>query len=75
MVILSISQVSELKRMLKEKFRMELHLHDGCGGQYFFFDVVPSEALTRALDKHLSKKRLCAVFDEDGMRFTVERRL
>lgn len=73
MYTMSISEVSELKRMLKEKFRMELHFHDGCGGQYFSFDVAPSIAMLRALDQHLGRKRLRAVFGEDGLTFTVER--
>ena len=71
---LSLSEVGELKRMLKEKFRMELHLHDTCGGQSFSFDVVPSDALVRAVDRYFAPKRLKAVFSEDMLRFTVEGR-
>lgn len=74
MTVLSISEVSELKRMLKEKFRMELHFHDGCGGQYFSFDAIPSEALLRALDKYLASKKLRAVFSDDALQFSVEGR-
>ena len=71
---LNISEVSELKRMLKEKFRVELHFDNEYAADEFWFDVVPSEALTRALDKYLAKKRLRAAFTGDGSRFTIEGR-
>ncbi len=74
MTTLSLFEISELKRMLKEKYRMELHLHDSCAGQSFSFDVVPSQALLRSLDKYLAAKRLRASFGEDGVSFTVEGR-
>ena len=72
MKTLNISEVSELKRMLKEKFRMELHFDNEYSAGEFWFDAVPSEAMTRALDRYLAAKRLRAVFFEDGMRFTLE---
>ncbi len=71
---LNISEVSELKRMLKEKFRMELHFDNEYSAGEFHFDAIPSDALLRALDKFLAKKRLRAVFGEDGMSFTLEGR-
>ncbi len=71
---LNISEVSELKRMLKEKFRMELHFDNEYSAGEFSFDAVPSEAMLRALDKYLAKKRLRAVFTADGTGFTLEGR-
>ena len=71
---LNLSEVSELKRMLKEKFRMELHLDNEYAAAEFSFDAIPSEAMRRALDKYLAKKRLRAAFREDGMSFTLEGR-
>lgn len=74
MLTLNLSEVSELKRMLKEKFRMELHFDNEYGAKEFWFDAVPSEAMMRAMDKYLAKKRLRAVFGDDGMSFTLEGR-
>ena len=71
---LNITEVSELKRMLKEKFRMELHFDNEYSAVEFSFDAIPSEAMLRALYKYLSKKRLRAVFNEDGMSFRLEGR-
>jgi hypothetical protein len=71
---LNLSEVSALKRMLKEKFRVELHFDNEYSAEEFWFDAVPSEALTRALDKFLAKKRMRAVFTPDGTRFTLEGR-
>ncbi|MBQ9902186.1 MAG: hypothetical protein IJM51_07365 [Clostridia bacterium] len=71
---LNIAEVTELKRMLKEKFRMELHFDNEYSAEEFWFDAVPSEAMFRALDKYLAGKRLRAAFHEDGTRFTLEGR-
>lgn len=71
---LNLSEVSELKRMLKEKFRMELHFDNEYQAEEFSFDAVPSEAMLRALDKFLAPKRLRAVFSDDGTRFILEGR-
>ena len=71
---LKISEVSELKRMLKEKFRMELHFDNEYSAGEFYFDAVPSDAMLRALDKYLAPKRMRAVFGDDGMCFTLEGR-
>ena len=54
---MTISDAAELKRAVKEKFRVELHLHDTCGGQYFTLDVPPTDALLRYIDKFLAGKR------------------
>ncbi len=70
----NISEVSELKRMLKEKFRMELHFDNEYAAEEFWFDAVPSETMLRTLDKYLAKKQLRASFREDGMSFTIEGR-
>ena len=57
--------------MLKEKFRMELHFDNEYSAQAFHFDSVPSDAMLRALDRYLGKKRLRAAFGEDGGRRNV----
>ena len=71
---LNLFEGSELKRMLKEKFRMELHFDNEYSAQAFHFDSVPSDAMLRALDRYHGKKRLRAAFGEDGMSFTLEGR-
>lgn len=71
---MTISDAAELKRAVKEKFRVELHLHDTCGGQYFTLDVPPTDALLRYIDKFLAGKRKRAAFAEDYLSFTVEER-
>ena len=74
MLTLNISEVSALKRMLKEKFRMELHFDNEYDAREFWFDAPPSQAMLRALDQFLAKKRLRARFDGEGVRFTLEGR-
>ena len=74
MCTLNINEVSELKRMLKEKYRMELHFDNEYSAGEFYFDVIPSEAMLRTLEKYIAKKRMRAQFCDDGMSFTLERR-
>ena len=74
MYTMSISEVSELKRMLKEKFRMELHFDNEYSAGEFYFDAVPSDAMLRARGKYLAPKRMRAVVGDDGICCTLEGR-
>ena len=47
---LNLFEGSELKRMLKEKFRMELHFDNEYSAQAFHFDSVPSPCFARWTD-------------------------
>lgn len=71
---LTISDVSEFRRAVKEKFRVEIHFHDGCGGQYFSLDV-HSSALQKFIEQYFAQKKCQAVFADDLLSFTVKERV
>jgi len=37
-ISLDYSDVLEMKKTVDEKFHLNVHFHDGCGGQYFSLD-------------------------------------
>lgn len=71
-MIWSITEVAALKKEIQEKFAVEIHFHDGCGGQYFTLEK-PTEELKGALASFFAAKGLKAVFSESGESFVVER--
>lgn len=73
MMTLTISDVSDFRRAVKEKFRVEIHFHDGCGGQYFSL-AVNSPALQTFIEQYFAQKRLQTVFSDDFLSFTVKDR-
>lgn len=70
-MILTLLEAAELKKEIADNFSVQLHFHDGCGGQYFSFDKT-DVALARHITDFLAMKNLHAVFSDDGLQFTVE---
>ena len=70
-MILSISDAVELKRAITEKFSLQIHFHDGCGGQYFTVDELTDE-MKAFLIEYFSERKLKMHFSESGDSFTVE---
>ena len=68
-MILSITDVAELKKETEERFSAKIHFHDGCGGQYFIVENL-TEELKGFITAFFSKRNLKAVFLENG--FTVK---
>ena len=70
-MILSISDVTDLKKAITEKFSSQIHFHDGCGGQYFTIDE-PADELKSFLTEYFSRRKLKVRFLKDGTHFSVE---
>ena len=70
-MILSISDVADLKKAIAEKFSLQIHFHDGCGGQYFTIDELTDD-MKAFLIEYFSKRKLKVHFSESGDSFTVE---
>ncbi|MGN0806537.1 MAG: hypothetical protein ACI4MC_05815 [Candidatus Coproplasma sp.] len=68
-MILTLNEVTELKKIIENRFSARLHFHDGCGGQYFTVDE-PNDELKAFLTEYLSERKLEVRFSENG--FTVE---
>lgn len=71
-MILSITEVTQLKKEAESKLSAQIHFHDGCGGQYFTINN-PTDELKRFITDFFNKKGLKAVFTENGEQFTVGR--
>lgn len=71
-MILTLTEVAELKKVLLEKFSVQIHFHDGCGGQYFTVDKC-TEELKEFISAFFTAKNLNAVFSENGEQFTIRR--
>lgn len=70
-MILSISDVTDLKKAITEKFSSQIHFHDGCGGQYFTIDE-PTDGLKLFLTEYFAQRKLKVRFLKDGTHFSVE---
>ena len=70
--MLSFSEITELKNILKQKFGADLHFHDVCPKPYFTLDKSAKE-IQEAIGAFLSARHMCAAYSSDGLHFTIER--
>lgn len=71
-MILSLSDVSELKKEVAERFSTTVHFCDSCGGQSFIIKE-PTDTLKAFVTDFFAAKNLKTVFSENGKHFTVRR--
>ena len=69
-MILTLSEVSELKKATTEACSANIHFHDGCGGQYFTVDE-PSEKLKSFIIDYFAKKNESVRFSTKGDIFSI----
>lgn len=70
--MISLSDIVELKKELKDIYGVELHFHDVCPKPYFTLDR-KDESVKNYISDFLRNKSLKAVFSKDDTHFTVER--
>ena len=70
-MIFTLSEAAELKKEMYNNLGIQLHFHDGCGGQYFSLEKSDETAMKK-ITEFFENKNLRAVFSQDGMSFTVE---
>lgn len=70
-MVLSFSEVTELKNAAQEKFGAAVHFHDSCAGQYFSLEEADGE-LNAFIALYFADRNLRAVFSDDGLSFRVE---
>ena len=71
-MILSLSDVSEFKKEVAERFSVTVHFCDSCGGQSFTIEK-PTESLKAFIIDFFATKNVDVVFSENGEHFTVRR--
>jgi hypothetical protein len=71
-MIFSLSDVSELKKEVAERFSATVHFCDSCGGQSFIIKE-PTDELKAFITEFFAEKHLKVVFSKNGEHFTVQR--
>lgn len=70
-VIIDLFEIIDLKQILTEKFGVELHIHDACGGQYFSVDGLTPDAKTYIID-YFRQKEYGVIFNSEDKEFYLE---
>lgn len=70
-MILSLNDIADLKKNLYEKFSVQIHFHDSCGGQYFTLEN-PTDELREHITAFFAKQNMNVLFSENGEHFSVE---
>ena len=70
--MLTLSEIVELKSIIKSGTGTELHFHDVCPKPFFTLDKAESE-IQEIINTYLSSKKHIAVYSADGLQFTIER--
>lgn len=72
-MILTLNEVVDLKKRVDESFGVQIHFHDGCGGQYFSVDR-PTEELKEFIIRFFDARNLNVLFSENWEQFSAEKR-
>ena len=70
--MLTLSEIVELKSIVKSGAGAELHFHDVCPKPFFTLDKTDPK-IQNIIDTFLSSKKRFAVYSSDGLQFTIER--
>lgn len=69
MSVLSLEEAARLKALVMETFSVQLHFHDGCGGQYFSVDEPADEKMQEWIANYAKTKKLHVEFADDRLGF------
>lgn len=61
---IDITKIIELKHILEETFKVKLHLHDTCGGQYFSTENLTPSAKDY-INNYFMEKNYQVIFNND----------
>lgn len=64
MSIIDITKIIELKQVLNDKFDIQLHVHDTCGGQYFSVDNLEPSAKD-FIENYFMERNYRVIFDKE----------
>lgn len=71
-VTLDYSDVLKMKKAVYDVFHLNVHFHDGCGGQYFSLDEAPANELKDFIIRYFNNIGFNVKFSNDSMIFTLE---
>lgn len=70
-MIISLMDAANIKKEMAESYAVQLHFHDGCGGQYFSIDN-PTEEVKKYITEFFNDKKIKVCFSENGEYFSLE---
>ena len=70
---LDYSDVLKMKKAVDDRFHLNVHFHDGCGGQYFSLDEKPTAELTDYIIKYFSELGIKVNYTDDFQMFTLDK--
>lgn len=70
--MLSLSDITELKREIKSRFGAELHFHDVCPRPYFTIEKTDKD-IESFISEFLDSRKYHPKFSENHLQFTVKR--
>lgn len=70
-MIFSLIEAASFKKEIYEKFCVQIHFHDGCGGQYFTLEN-PTAELKAYITDFFARRNLNVHFSENRQHFSVE---
>lgn len=71
MVMITLADAARLKSRAAQECSVQLHFHDGCGGQYFSLDEPADEKLQQWIGSYAEERHQKVVFSEDRMGFSL----
>ncbi len=72
-VNLDYSDVLKMKKAVDERFHLNVHFHDGCGGQYFSLDEKPTAELIDFIIEYFSNLGIKVSYTDDFQMFTLDK--
>ena len=72
-VSLNYSDVLKMKKAVDERFHLNVHFHDGCGGQYFSLDDKPTAELIDFIIEYFSNFGIKVNYTDDFQMFTLDK--
>lgn len=70
-MVFSLFDAANIKNEIAEKYALQIHFHDGCGGQYFSIDN-PTEETKECITTFFAEKNLKVLFSENSEYFSLE---
>lgn len=60
----------EFKKIIKNQFGIDVHWHDGCGGQYFELEAT-NDLIIEFIESFFKEKNLGTIFNETKTEFRL----
>lgn len=70
--MITLDLVAEIKRLVNQKYGVNLHYHDTCGGGMYFSLDVKNDDISAFVLNYFAQKKLHATVSENGLNISVD---